>query len=122
MFTKKDREKLDNDVKYIEYLSKSYDSDNEYLKHRCNKLLDRAYEAECENVELRTKVDLYEKYIQSISNVDSDTLDQVYMFDGELYRITSRTINEEQDNSKTIIAEFQCVTGITKKFDVGIKT
>lgn len=44
------------------------------------------------------------------------------MFDGELYRLTSRTINEEQDNSKTIIAEFQCVTGITKKFDVGIKT
>jgi hypothetical protein len=122
MFTKKDREKLDNDVKYIEYLSKSYDSDNEYLKHMCDKLSDRACEAECENVELRTKVDLYEKYIQSISNVDSDTLDQVYMFDGELYRLTSRTINEEQDNSKTIIAEFQCVTGITKKFDVGIKT
>ena len=122
MFTKKDREKLDNDVKYIEYLSKSYDSDNEYLKRKCDKLLDKVCEAECENVELRTKVDLYEKYIQSIINVDSDTLEQVYMFDGELYRLTSRTINEEQDNSKTIIAEFQCVTGITKKFDVGIKT
>ena len=122
MFTKKDREKLDNDAKYIEYLSKSYDSDNEYLKHKCDKLLDKVCEAECENVELRTKVDLYEKYIQSISNVDSDTLDQVYMFDGELYRLTSRTINEEQDNPKTIIAEFQCVTGITKKFDVGNKT
>ena len=122
MFTKKDREKLDNDVKYIEYLSKAYDSDNEYLKRKCDKLLDKVREAECENVELRTKVDLYEKYIQSISNVDSDTLDQVYMFDGELYRLTSRTINEEQDNLKTIIAKFQCVTGVTKKFDVGNKT
>ena len=122
MFTKKDREKLDNDAKYIEYLSKSYDSDNEYLKRKCDKLLDRVCETECENVELRTKVDLYEKYIQSISNVDSDTLDQIYMFDGELYRLTSRTINEEQDRPKTIIAEFQCVTGVTKKFDVGNKT
>ena len=122
MFTKKDREKLDNDIKYIEYLSKAYDSDNEYLKRKCDKLLDKVCETECENVELRTKVDLYEKYIQSISNVDSDTLDQVYMFNGELYRLTSRTINEGQDNLKTIIAEFQCVTGITKKFDGGIKT
>ena len=122
MFTKKDREKLDNDVKYIEYLSKSYDSDNEYLKHKCDKLLDKVCEAERENVELRTKVDLYEKYIQSISNIDSDTLDQVYMFDGELYRLTNRTINEEQDHPKIIIAEFQCVTGVTKKFDVGNKT
>ena len=107
MFTKKDREKLDN---------------NKYLQRKCDKLLDKVCKAECENVELRTKVDLYEKYIQSISNVDSDTLDQVYMFDGELYRLTSRTINEEQDNAKTIIAEFQCVTGVTKKFDVGNKT
>ena len=122
MFTKKDREKLDNDVKYIEYLSKSYDSDNEYLKHKCDKLLDKVCDAERENVELRTKVDLYEKYIQSISNIDSDTLDQVYMFDGELYRLTNRTINEEQDNAKIIIAKFQCVTGVTKKFDVGNKT
>lgn len=122
MFTKKDREKLDNDVKYIEYLSKSYNSDNEYLKHKCDKLLDKVCEAEHENVELRTKVDLYEKYIQSIINIDSDTLDQVYMFDGELYRLTNRTINEEQDRPKIIIAQFQCVTGITKKFDVGNKT
>lgn len=122
MFTKKDREKLDNDVKYIEYLSRSYNSDNEYLKHKCDKLLDRVCEVDRENVELRTKVDLYEKYIQSISNVDSDTLDQIYMFDGELYRLTSRTINEKQDSHKTIIAEFQCVTGVTKKFDVGNKT
>ena len=122
MFTKKDREKLDNDVKYIEYLSKSYDSDNEYLKHKCDKLLDKVCETECENVELRTKVDLYEKYIQSISNIDSDTLDQVYMFDGELYRLINRTINEEQDSPKIIIAKFECVTGVTKKFDVGNKT
>lgn len=122
MFTKKDREKLDNDVKYIEYLSKSYNSDNEYLKHKCDKLLDRVCEAERENAELQTKVDLYEKYIQSISNVDSDTLDQVYMFNGELYRLTSRRINEGSDRSKTILAEFECVTGITKKFDVGNKT
>ena len=122
MFTKKDREKLDNDVKYIEYLSKSYDSDNEYLKHKCDKLLDKVCKAERENVELRTKVDLYEKYIQSISNIDSDTLDQVYMFDGELYRLTNRTSNEKQDRSKIIIAQFQCVTGVTKKFDVGNKT
>lgn len=122
MFTKKDREKLDNDVNYIEFLSKSYNSDNEYLKHKCDKLLDRVCEVECENVELRTKVDLYEKYIQSISNIDSDTLDQVYMFDGELYRLTNRTINEEQDAPKTILARFKCVTGITKKFDVGNKT
>lgn len=122
MFTKKDREKLDNDVKYIEYLSKSYNSDNEYLKHKCDKLLDKVCEAERENAELQTKVDLYEKYIQSISNVDSDTLDQVYMFNGELYRLTSRRINEGSDRSKTILAEFECVTGITKKFDVGNKT
>ena len=122
MFTKKDREKLDNDVKYIEYLSKSYDSDNEYLKHKCDRLLDKVCKAECENVKLRTKVDLYEKYIQSISNIDSDTLDQVYMFDGELYRLTNRTINEEQDSPKIIIAKFECVTGVTKKFDVGNKT
>ena len=122
MFTRKDREKLDNDVKYIEYLSKSYNSDNEYLKHKCDKLLDKVCEAEHENVELRTKVDLYEKYIQSIRNIDLDTLDQVYMFDGELYRLTNRTINEEQDHPKIIIAQFQCVTGITKKFDAGNKT
>lgn len=111
MFTKKDR-------KIIECLSELYNSDNDYLnylKTKYNDLLSRAIEAEKENMFLRTKVDLYEKYIQSTTDATNASND-IFMFNGEIYRLTESTIHEEAGMSKTMNADFQCMTGFTKNF------
>ena len=99
MFTKNDRKMLDCTKNYIEYL----------------RLWDRATKAELENVSLSAKVDLYEKYIQAITDATNASND-VFMFDGEIYKLTERTIHEEAGMTKTMNANFQCMTGITKNF------
>ena len=115
MFTKNDRKMLDCNKRYIEYLSRSYDSDNDYLKRKYDDLLDRATNAERENISLRAKVDLYEKFIQKITNATNVSND-VFMFDGEIYKLTERTIHEEAGMTKTMSADFQCMTEFTKNF------
>ena len=117
MFTKKDRAKLDNTEKYIENLRKEYFDDNEYLRRQYDTMLSRAITAERANIELRTKVDLYEKYIQTALNKNTNMLDTVIMINGELYKLISSTICEEVGDIKTMSAEFQCLTGTFKNFN-----
>ena len=117
MFTKKDRARLDNTDKYIEHLEKVYFDDNEYLRRQYDTMLRRATIAERANVELRTKVDLYEKYIQTSLNKNTNMLDTVIMINGELYKLISGTICEEVGDIKTMSAEFQCLTGTFKNFN-----
>ena len=117
MFTKKDRVRLDNTDKYIEHLRKVYFDDNEYLRRQYDTMLSRAITAERANIELRTKVDLYEKYIQTSLNKNTNMLDTVIMIDGELYKLISGTICEEVGDIKTMSAEFQCITGTFKNFN-----
>ena len=117
MFTKKDRERLDNTDKYIEHLRKAYFDDNEYLRRQYDTMLRRVTTAEHANVELRTKVDLYEKYIQTSLNKNTNMLDTVIMINGELYKLISGTICEEVGDIKTMSAEFQCLTGTFKNFN-----
>ena len=117
MFTKKDRVRLDNTDKYIDHLRKVYFDDNEYLRRQYDTMLRRANTAEHANVELRTKVDLYEKYIQTSLNKNTNMLDTVIMINGELYKLISGTICEEVGDIKTMSAEFQCLTGTFKNFN-----
>ena len=117
MFTKKDRVRLDNTDKYIDHLRKAYFDDNEYLRRQYDTMLRRATIAERANVELRTKVDLYEKYIQTSLNKNTNMLDTVIMINGELYKLISGTICEEVGDIKTMSAEFQCLTGTFKNFN-----
>ena len=117
MFTKKDRARLDNTDKYIEHLRKAYFDDNEYLRRQYDTMLRRVTTAEHANVEFRTKVDLYEKYIQTSLNKNTNMLDTVIMINGELYKLISGTICEEVGDIKTMSAEFQCLTGTFKNFN-----
>lgn len=117
MFNKKDRLRLDKANEYIDHLNKHYFSDNAYLRSKYDTTLERAVMAERENVELRTKVDLYEKYIQTALNKNTNMLDTVIMINGELYKLISGTICEEVGDIKTMSAEFQCLTGTFKNFN-----
>ena len=117
MFNKKDRLKLDKTNEYIDHLNKHYFGDNAYLRSKYDTTLERAVMAERENVELRTKVDLYEKYIQTSLNKNTNMLDTVIMINGELYKLISSTICEEVGDIKTMSAEFQCLTGTFKNFN-----
>ena len=68
------------------------------------------------NSELLTKVDLYEKYIESIKDTKANSIDRVFMFDGELYILKNYNISKEAGECKTLSADFDCVTGVTKYF------
>ena len=104
-----------NDRKMLESINCQYESDNYRLKRRCDDLWDRVTKAESENVSLRAKVDLYEKFIETLTNA-TNTSNDVFMFDGEIYKLTECTIREKEGMLKTMSADFQCMTGFTKKF------
>ena len=104
-----------NDRKMLESINSKYDLDNYSLKKRCDDLWDRVTKAERENFSLRAKVDLYEKFIEILTNA-TNTSNDVFMFDGEIYKLTEWTIHEKEGMPKTMSADFQCMTGFTKKF------
>lgn len=104
-----------NDRKMLESINCQYNSDNDRLKNRCDDLWDRVTKAERENFSLRTKVDLYEKFIETLTNA-TNTSNDVFMFDGEIYKLTEWTIREKEGMLKTMSADFQCMTGFTKNF------
>lgn len=117
MFTKKDREMLDHNTQRIEHLDYSYDCIDKYLEKKFDDLLERARKAESENISLRIKVDLYEKYIQSIKDANANSIDTaVCMFDGELYVLRNYDISKQEENVKKLSADFDCLTGVTKNF------
>ena len=104
-----------NDRKMLEFINCQYDSDIDHLKNKCDDLWDRVTKAERENFSLRAKVDLYEKFIETLTNA-TNTSNDVFMFDGEIYKLTEWTIREKEGMLKTMSADFQCMTGFTKKF------
>ena len=104
-----------NDRKMLEFINCQYDSDNDHLKKKCDDLWDRVTKAEKENFSLRAKVDLYEKFIETLTNA-ANTSNDVFMFNGEIYKLTEWTIHEKEGMIKTMSADFQCMTGFTKKF------
>ena len=71
--------------------------------------------AERENFSLRAKVDLYEKFIKILTNA-TNTSNDVFMFNGEIYKLTEWTIHEKEGMPKTMSAYFQCMTGFAKNF------
>ena len=115
MFSKNDRKMLESINSKYDSINSKYDLCNYSLKKRCDDLWDRVTKAEGENFSLRTKVDLYEKFIETLTNA-TNTSNDVYMFDGEIYKLTERTIYEKAGMPKTMSADFECMTGFTKKF------
>ena len=105
----------ENDRKMLEFINCKYDLGNYSLRKRCDDLWDRVTKAERENFSLRAKVDLYEKFIEILTNA-TNTSNDVFMFDGEIYKLTEWTIREKEGMPKTMSADFQCMTGFTKKF------
>lgn len=55
-----------NDRKILESINSKYDLDIYCSKKRCDDLYDRVTKAERENFSLRAKVDLYEKFIETL--------------------------------------------------------
>ena len=115
MFSKNDRKMLESIDSKLESIDSKYGLCNYSLKNRCDDLLDRVTKAERENFSLRAKVDLYDKFIETLTNA-TNTSNDVFMFDGEIYKLTERTIHEEAGIPKTMSADFQCMTGFTKNF------
>ena len=115
MFSKNDRKMLESIDSKLESIDSKYGLCNYSLKNRCDDLLDRVTKAERENFSLRAKVDLYEKFIEILTNA-TNTSNDVFMFDGEIYKLTEWTIHEKEGMLKTMSADFQCMTGFTKKF------
>ena len=66
-------------------------------------------------VELKTKVDLYEKYISYCIDHDSVELGEVCSFNGELYRMVSREDKHDADSVKTVCCKFHCIDEVKGK-------
>lgn len=115
MFKEIDRkivETMSDHVKIIYDRAKVSESD----RKEANNLYWRAADAERENAVLKTKVELYEKFIAKMLESDPDKSNDVFMFDGELYRLTDYHLYGEAGKAKTLTAEFDCMTGVTKNF------
>ena len=108
MYTKEDRT-LANDrfraiMKQIQNLDRTEEYRNELIK------------LGCQVVDLKAKIDLYEKYISYCIDHDSIELGEVCSFNGELYRMVSREDKHDTDSPKTVCCEFRCTTPVTKNF------
>lgn len=73
-------------------------------------------EAERENAVLKTKVELYEKFIAKMFESDPSKSNDVFMLDGEIYRLTNYTIDAEAGEPKALTVEFKCTSDITRIF------
>lgn len=107
MYTKED-EKLAND-RFVAIMKQLQELDQM-----------KDYRIECINLglqiaELKTKVDLYEKYISYCIDHDSVELGEVCSFNGELYRMVSREDKHDADSVKTVCCKFQCVDEVKGK-------
>lgn len=79
-------------------------------------IYERTNEAEKENTVLKTKVDLYEKFIAKMLESDPNKSNDVFMLDGEIYRLSNYTIDAEAGQPKILTAEFKCTSDITRIF------
>ena len=119
MFTKEDRKTFGI---LAELATKRYDEDNAWLAKKCDELFDRASKAEVECMSLRTKVELYEKFIAKMLESDPDKSNDVFMLDGEIYRLAGYEIQSEPGKQKTLTAKFRCASDITHLFKNDVKT
>ena len=71
---------------------------------------------------LETKVELYEKFIAKMLESDPDKSNDVFMLDGEIYRLAGYEIQSEPGKQKTLTAKFRCASDITHLFKNDVKT
>ena len=83
------------------------------LEVRIDELTNRSIKAETENSVLKTKVELYEKFIAKMLESDPDKSNDVFMLDGEIYRLCGYEILSEPGKQKTLTAKFRCASDIT---------
>lgn len=115
MFKEIDRKNVETISDYIKVIydrTKVSESDRKEL----NNLYWRAADAERENAVLKTKVELYEKFIAKMLESDPDKSNDVFMLDGEIYRLTNYTIDAEAGEPKALTVEFKCTSDITRIF------
>lgn len=86
------------------------------LKVKIDELTDRSITAETENGVLKTKVELYEKFIAKMLESDPDKSNDVFMLDGEIYRLCGYEILSEPGKQKTLTAKFRCASDVTHLF------
>ena len=92
------------------------------LEVKIDELTDRSIKAETENSVLKTKVELYEKFIAKMLESNPDKSNDVFMLDGEIYRLCSHEILSEPGKQKTLTAKFRCASDITHLFKNDVKT
>lgn len=103
MFKKPDRKNVETISDYVKVI---YDR---------TKVLE-SDDAERENAVLKTKVELYEKFIAKMLESDPNKSNDVFMLDGEIYRLTNYTIDAEAGEPKVLTVEFKCTSDITRIF------
>lgn len=115
MFKEIDRNNIESVLNYVKNI---YDriKVSESDRKEINNLYWRATDAERENAVLKTKVELYEKFIAKMLESDPDKSNDVFMLDGEIYRLTNYYIDAEAGTQKILTAEFTCMSDITRIF------
>lgn len=119
MFKESDRKVMDAHTDYLRVLNRSMlDLAKSRIKEReeLEKAYWRAADAERENAVLKTKVELYEKFIAKMLESDPNKSNDVFMLDGEIYRLSNYTIDAEAGEPKILTAEFKCTSDITRIF------
>lgn len=115
MFTQKDRDTLDRLSVAFTVNMKQADLNDKLLNAR----LDH-YEKRCEYLDeiaaLKTKVELYEKFIAKMLESDPNKSNDVFMLDGEIYRLRNYHIDAEAGTQKILTVEFTCMSDITRIF------
>ena len=71
---------------------------------------------------LEAKVELYAKFIAKMLESDPDKSNDVFMLDGEIYRLAGYEIQSEPGKQKTLTAKFLCTSDITHLFENDVKT
>lgn len=115
MFKEPDRKNIETISDYVKVIydrTKVSESD----RKEANNLYWRAADAERENAVLKTKIDLYEKFIAKMLESDPNKSNDVFMLDGEIYRLTNYTIDAEAGEPKILTVEFKCTSDITRIF------
>lgn len=115
MFKEIDRKNVETISDYVKVIydkTKVSESDRKEL----NNLYWRAADAERENTVLKTKVELYEKFIAKMLESDPDKSNDVFMLDGEIYRLRNYHIDAEAGTQKILTVEFTCMSDITRIF------
>lgn len=112
MFKEKDRKLLGNIESYAFKLDR--DVRNGFID--VQRRLDNQKEAAAEIATLKTKVELYEKFIAKMLESDPNKSNDVFMLDGEIYRLSNYTIDAEAGEPKILTVEFKCTSDITRIF------